>query len=197
MGTPNSARRQHHRLQCSSSSGTLCRDVASGGPWGHMLPTPPFWAEQLNLSQRGWQIMPTTVLCAPQDFRPCDGPALLSAKEERKASDASHVLVQICTLSTSWFFFLLYNSSPPSPPPPGQRWWSRLKLSPNWQRLRPVPPCCRTSPATAATAKPRPKIWPSKKWSTFLLTTTNCRPLRRKEKRRGPTRPFARATSRC
>ena len=31
-------------------------------------------AEQLTLYQPGGQILPTTVLQAPQIFRPCDGP---------------------------------------------------------------------------------------------------------------------------
>ena len=43
-----------------------------GGLWG--LQPPQCLAEQLTLSQPGGQIMPTTVLQAPQIFRPCDGP---------------------------------------------------------------------------------------------------------------------------
>ena len=35
---------------------------------------PQFLKDQLTLSQPGGLIMPTTVLPAPQIFRPCDGP---------------------------------------------------------------------------------------------------------------------------
>ena len=49
--------------------------VASGGADGGTL-APQFLAKQLTLSQPGGQIMPTTVLQAPQISRPCDGPVL-------------------------------------------------------------------------------------------------------------------------
>ena len=49
------------------------RAVAKGGSGGH-VPT-QFLADQLILSQPGGHIMPTTLLCAPRIFRPCDGPA--------------------------------------------------------------------------------------------------------------------------
>ena len=46
--------------------------LSQAGGWG----PPLFWAKQLNLSQPGGQIMPTTVLRAPPDFqtlrRPCN-----------------------------------------------------------------------------------------------------------------------------
>ena len=51
------------------------RAVASGGA-GRALAPPQVLAEQLTLSQPGGQISPTTVLRAPQIFRPCDGPGM-------------------------------------------------------------------------------------------------------------------------
>ena len=48
------------------------RRKGGGGLWG--LQPPQYLAEQLTLSQPGREIMPTTVLQAPQIFKPCDGP---------------------------------------------------------------------------------------------------------------------------
>ena len=47
-----------------------------GARLGGFSPPPQFFAKQLTLSQPGGQIMPTTILLAPQIFKLCDGPDL-------------------------------------------------------------------------------------------------------------------------
>ena len=46
------------------------------GGLGGFSPLPQFLAKQLTISQPGGQIIPTTVLRAPRNFRPCDGPGI-------------------------------------------------------------------------------------------------------------------------